>query len=273
MAGFELVIRPRRGWQRFDLRELVLYRELLGFLVWRDIKIRYRQTILGGLWAVLQPLVAMLIFTVVFHRLAGVRSDGPPYALFAFAGLAPWTFFANSVTASSNSLITNQHLVSKVYFPRIFVPLGAIGAFFLDLTLSLTLLAGMMVYYHWPVTINVLLLPVFVLGTFLAASGIGFTLSSMNVVFRDVKHIVPFLVQMGLFVSPVIYPVRYVPERWQALLGLNPMAGMVLGFRHCLLGSPVSWNVVMTSLLVCVLLFFSGLMVFRRIERRFADII
>jgi lipopolysaccharide transport system permease protein len=273
MGTFELTIRPRKGWQPFDLKESILYRELLAFLVWRDVKIRYRQTLLGGLWAVLQPLIAMAIFTVVFHRLAGVRSDGPPYPLFAFAGLAPWTFFANAVSQSSNSLITNQQLVSKVYFPRIFIPLGAIGALLLDLALSLSLLACLMIHYHWGISGRVLLLPIFLLGTIMAASGVGFALSSMNVIFRDVKHLVPFIVQMGLFVTPVIYPARYIPERWQMLLGLNPMAGMVLGFRYCLLGSPVAWPVVITSLVVCVVLLFGGLMIFRRIERRFADII
>lgn len=273
MGTFELTIRPRKGWQPVDLKEAILYRELLAFLVWRDIKIRYRQTLLGGVWAVLQPLIAMVVFTLVFHRMAGVRSDGPPYPLFAFAGLAPWTFFVNAVSTSSNSLISSQHLVSKVYFPRVFIPLGAIGAFLLDLALSLGLLACLMIYYHWAISTRILLLPVFLLGTVVAASGIGFALSSMNVIFRDVKYLVPFLLQMGLFVTPVIYPARYIPERWHILLGLNPMAGIVLGFRYCLLGSPVDWTVVATSFTVTALLFFSGLMIFRRIERRFADII
>ncbi len=273
MSSFELVIKPRRGWQPLDLREAYLYHELLAFLVWRDIKIRYRQTLLGGMWAVLQPLIAMLIFTLVFHRYAGVKSDGPPYALFAFAGLTPWTFFANAVSQSSNSLIMNQHLVSKVYFPRIFIPLGAIGGLLLDLAFSLLLLFGLMFYYHWPFTLQVLLLPVFILGTIVAAAGIGFIFSALNVSFRDVKHVVPFLIQMGIFVTPVIYPIRYLPPKLQLLLGLNPMAGMVLGFRHCLLDSPVSWTMVATSFVVALVLFFSGLYLFRRMECRFADLI
>jgi lipopolysaccharide transport system permease protein len=273
MATTELVIKPRKGWQPFDFREAFLYRELLAFLVWRDIKIRYRQTLLGGLWSVLQPLLGTLIFVLVFNRWAGVHSDGPPYSLFAFAGLAPWTFFSNSVSNSSNSLIASQQLVSRVYFPRIFIPLGTVGAFLLDLALSLLVLGCMMIYYRWPLSAKVLLLPIFVIGTLMAASGIGFAFSALNVLFRDIKYVVPFLIQMGLFVTPVIYPVRYIPSRWQALFGLNPMAGMVLGFRYCLLGSPVSWPLVLTSLVVCLICFVVGLMLFRRIERLFADVI
>src|SRR5713226_647213 len=225
---FELTIRPRKGWQAIDFREIYLYRELLAFLVWRDIKIRYRQTLLGGLWAILQPFITMLVFTFIFNRMAGVKSDGPPYPLFAYAGLAPWTFFSTSVTQSSNSLITNQQLVSKVYFPRIFIPLGAIGALLLDLVLSLSLFGGMMVYYHWRLTWSVLWLPV--------------------------------------FLTPVIYPARYLSQRGQMLMGLNPMAGVVIGFRHALLGSPASWGVMGLSLVISVSLFISGLLIFRRME-------
>ena len=272
-SSFELTIRPRRGWQPVDFKEIFLYRELLAFLVWRDIKIRYRQTLLGGLWAVLQPLIAMLIFTFIFHRLAGVKSDGPPYPLFAFAGLVPWTFFSTAVSQSSNSLVTNQHLVSKVYFPRVFIPLGAAGALLLDLVLSLGLLVLLMIYYHWPISINLLLLPIFVLGAVLSASGVGLTLSALNVSFRDVKYAVPFLIQMGIFITPVIYPIHYIPERWQVLMGLNPMAGVVLGFRYALLGSAASWSVMGVSLGVSLALFVFGLLIFRRMERRFADII
>jgi lipopolysaccharide transport system permease protein len=272
-ATFELTIRPRKGWQAIDLREAYVYRELLAFLVWRDIKIRYRQTLLGGLWAILQPFIAMLIFSFIFNRLAHVQSDGPPYKLFAYAGLAPWTFFSTSVTQSSNSLLANHQLVSKVYFPRIFIPLGAIGALLVDLFLSLGLFAAMMLYYRWPLTLNLFWLPLFTLGALLAAAGTGLTLSALNVSFRDVKYAVPFMVQMGLFVTPVIYPAHYIPQRWQFLLGLNPMAGVVIGFRHALLGSPASWEVIGMSLAVSLLLFVSGLFIFRRMENRFADII
>jgi len=273
MATTELIIKPRKGWQPLHLREAFRYRELLAFLVWRDIKIRYRQTLLGGLWSILQPLAGTLIFVLVFNRWAGVHSDGPPYVLFAFTGLAPWTFFSNSVSNSSNSLISSQQLVSRVYFPRIFIPLGTIGAFLLDLALSLVVLGCMMIYYRWTVSLSLLLLPIFLIGTVMAASGIGFACSALNVLFRDVKYMIPFLIQMGLFVTPVIYPARYVPPRWQTLYGLNPMSGMVLGFRYCLLGSHVYWPLVVTSLMMCLLIFFGGLMLFQRIERLFADVI
>ncbi len=270
---FELTVRPRKGWQAVDFKEAYLHRELLAFLVWRDVKIRYRQTLLGGAWAVLQPLIAMLIFTFVFNRMAGVKSDGPPYPLFAFAGLAPWTFFSTSVSQSSNSLITNHQLVSKVYFPRIFIPLGTIGALLLDLILSLGILAILMLFDHWPVTPALLWLPVFMAGAVMTAAGTGLTLSALNVSFRDVKYAVPFMVQMGIFVTPVIYPAHYIPQRWQFLLGLNPMAGVVIGFRHALLGTPASWQVMGISLAVSVVLFVSGLFIFKRMENRFADLI
>jgi len=270
---FELTIRPRKGWQPIDFREVYLYRELLAFLAWRDIKIRYRQTLLGGLWAVQQPLIAMVIFTFIFNRVAGVKSDGPPYPLFAFAGLAPWTFFSTSVTQSSNSLIANQQLVSKVYFPRIFIPLAAIGALLLDLLLSLGLLAVLMVHYRWHLTASIFWLPVFMLGAVLAASGAGMGLSALNVSFRDVKYAVPFLVQMGIFVTPVIYPAHYLPQRFQVLMGLNPMAGIVTGFRYALLGTPASWQMMGLSLGVSAFLFVCGVLIFRRMESRFADVI
>lgn len=272
-SSFELTIRPRTGWQPIDLKEAYLYRELLAFLAWRDIKIRYRQTLLGGLWAVLQPLIAMFVFTFIFHRLAGVSSDGPPYPLFAFAGVAGWTFFSTSVAQSSNSLVMNQNLVSKVYFPRIFIPLGSIGAFLLDLLLSFAILGGLLIYYRWPLTWTVLELPLFVLGAFLAAAGAGLALSAVNVRFRDVKYAVPFLLQMGIFVTPVIYPMRYIPGKWQVLMGLNPMAGVVQGFRHALLGTPASWKLMGLSLGMSVVIFVAGLLIFRRMERVFADVI
>ena len=273
MSSFELTIRPRKGWQPVDWKEIFLYRELLAFLMWRDVKIRYRQTLLGGLWAVLQPLIAMLIFTFVFNRMAGVKSDGPPYPLFAFAGLAPWTFFSTAVSQSSNSLVTNQQLVAKVYFPRVFIPVGAVGALLLDLLFSLCLLGVLMAYYRWPINSHIVFLPIFILGAVLSAAGMGLALSALNVSFRDVKYAVPFLIQMGIFLTPVIYPLRYIPERWQMLLGLNPMTGVVLGFRYALLGSDASWSVMGVSLAVSAFLFIFGLLIFRRMERVFADII
>ncbi len=270
---YELVLRPHKGWQPVDLREIIAGRELFRFLVWRDIKIRYKQTAFGGLWAVFQPLLGMLIFTIFFNRLAGISADGPPYPLFSYSGLVLWNFFANSVAMSSNSLVGNQVLVSKVYFPRIFIPLAAIGALILDFFIGLLLLLVIMIYYHWPLGIRALEMPLYAFGTLLAASGLGLFLSALNVRFRDVKYAVPFFLQMGMFVSPVIYPVRDVPARFQWILGLNPMTGMIVGFRNAMIGGPADWKLVEVSAIASIFLFVSGLLIFRRMERRFADII
>jgi lipopolysaccharide transport system permease protein len=272
-STIELVIKPSTGWQPINFREIWLYRELLWFLVWRDIKIRYRQTALGVAWAVLQPLLLMALFTVFFNRLGGMESGGPPYALFAFTGLLGWTFFANAVTVSSNSLVGNQNLVSKIYFPRVFIPLGAIGGLVIDLFLSILLCLPLLAYYGWPLTPSLLWLPVFVLGTFVAAAGVGLLLSALNVQFRDIKYVVPFLVQAGMFVTPVIYPAASVPEKYQIWLGLNPMAGMVEGFRFAILGTPANWGLIGLSLTVSGFLFVGSAFLFRRLERTFADVI
>jgi lipopolysaccharide transport system permease protein len=269
----ELVLRPHKGWQAIDVGEMWATRELFNFLVWRDVKVRYKQTLLGGLWAVLQPLLAMLIFTVFFNRLAGIGTDGPPYPLFAYTGLVLWTFFSNSISMASNSLVGNQVLVSKVYFPRVFIPLASIGALLLDLVVSMLLLVVLMFWYHWRVTSALIWSPLYVIGTILAAGGLGLILSGLNVRFRDVKYAVPFLIQMGLFVSPVIYPLRYVPPRFRWLMGLNPMAGMIDGFRASVIGGDMDWPLVGISFLTCLVLFVGGLYLFRRMERRFADII
>jgi lipopolysaccharide transport system permease protein len=269
----ELILKPHSGWQPIDLQELWSRRELLRFLIWRDIKIRYKQTIFGGAWAVLQPLLPMIIFTLFFNRLAGIQTDGAPYPLFTYSGLVLWTFFANSISISSNSLVGNQALVSKVYFPRVFIPMASIGALLLDLVIAVLLLFALMAYYGWPLSLNCMFMPFYVLGTVLASSGLGLILSALNVRFRDVKYAVPFFVQMGLFVSPVIYPLSYIPARYQLLLGLNPMSGMIIGFRHSLLGEPIDWALVALSAVTAIALFTAGLFIFRRTERRFADII
>jgi len=270
---FELLLKPQKGWRPICLGELWQGRETFWFLVWRDIKIRYKQTLLGGLWAVLQPFLAMLIFSVFFNRFAGIVSDGVPYPLFAYAGLILWTFFSNSVTVSGSSLVGNQILVSKIYFPRMFIPLAGIAALLLDLFVSLAVLVALMVFYRRPLAASVLWLPLFLLGTVIAASGLGLLLSALNVRFRDVKYAVPFLLQMGLFVTPVIYPLRYVPVRYRLLLQLNPMTGMVEGFRSAALGGQTNWGPVCVSLVVSALLFIVSLFIFRRMERQFADVI
>jgi lipopolysaccharide transport system permease protein len=270
---FELVIKARKGWQPVDLRELWRYRELLGFFVWRDIKIRYKQTALGGLWAILQPLINMLIFGVVFNRVAAMPSDGSPYPLFVFAGLVPWTFFQTAVGLSSNSLVASEQMIRKIYFPRVLVPIGQILALGLDMLISLIFMGGLLIYYRWHVSGALVWLPAFLLGSCLCAAGLGLILATLNVQYRDVKYVVPFFTQMMLFLTPVLYPMSRVPQKFRFILSLNPMAGMVEGFRYALLGSSVSWTLITTSLAGSIALFIAGLLFFRRMERTFADLI
>jgi lipopolysaccharide transport system permease protein len=269
----ELVIEPRKGWQPVDLRELWGYRELLGFLVWRDIKVRYKQTLLGGLWAVLQPLIGMIVFSVIFTRVAPMPSDGVPYPLFVFTGLTIWSFFQNGVSLSSNSLIESKETIRKIYFPRILVPLGQIVAMGFDLSISMVFVFLIMLYYHWPLSASLLWLPVFLLGSCLATAGIGFILSALNVRYRDVKYAVPFFIQTLLFVTPVLYPISRVPVRLRFFVSLNPMSGMVEGFRYALLGGSLSWSVVGLSFTSAIALFVAGLFYIRRMENTFADVI
>lgn len=272
-AAFELVIKPRKGWQPVDLREIWVYRELLGFLVWRDIKIRYKQTALGGLWAVLQPLIAMVIFGALFGRVAELKGDGSPYPLFVFAGLVPWTFFANALGLAANSLVASEQMIRKTYFPRILVPIGVICALGVDMLISLGFMGILMAYYHWRITASFLLLPLLILGALLATAGLGLVLSALNVQYRDVKYIVPFFTQMAFFLTPVLYPAGNAPASLRPLLVLNPMSGIVEGFRHALLGSHVSGVLFGSSFAFAILLFVTGLFFFRRMERTFADTI
>lgn len=270
---YELVIEPRKGWQPVNCRELWAYRELLGYLVWRDIKVRYKQTFLGGLWAVLQPLIGMVVFGVLFQRVAAIRSDGSPYPLFVFAGLVLWTFFSNGVTLATNSLVGSEQMIRRIFFPRILVPLAQILALGLDLLISLGFLGGLMLYYRWPVSSSIVWLPVFLFGSCLVTAGLGFMFSSLNVRYRDVKYAVPFLIQMLLFLTPVLYPIGQVPGRLKVFLSINPMTGMVEGFRYALLGSPVSWHLVAISFAGAFTLFIVGLFFLKRMERTFADVI
>jgi lipopolysaccharide transport system permease protein len=275
MAGtaFELVIKPRRGWQPIDVREVWQARELFGFLIWRDIKIRYKQTLLGGLWAVLQPLIGMLIFGGLLNRVAQFPSDGSPYMLFVYSGLVPWTFFMNSVSLSSNSLVANSVMMSKIYFPRMLLPMGAIGALALDMVISLGFMGILIVYYRWPVGVGLLALPIFMVGSFLAAAGLGMILATLNVRYRDVKYAVPFAMQMMFFLTPVLYPLSLIPEQFRPFLALNPMAGMIEGFRYALLGSDVPFSLMAGSFAGSLALFIASLYFFRRMERTFADVI
>jgi lipopolysaccharide transport system permease protein len=272
-ATAELTIKPRKGWQPIDLREFWRYRELLGFFTWRDIMIRYKQTLLGGLWAVLQPLVAMVIYGFVFSKVVTIRSAGVPYPLFVFAGLVPWTFFQNAVGLSSNSLVSNEQMIRKIYFPRVLIPLGQILALGLDMLITLGFSVALMVYYHWHFSLNLIWLPVLLVAALSAAAGSGLTLAALNVHYRDIKYIVPFFTQMLFFLTPVLYPASYFSGRTKLILSLNPMSGVVEGFRYALLGSPVSRSLMGMSVVGCIVLFLAGLFFLQRMERTFADVI
>jgi len=268
----ELVIKPRSGWIAIDWGELWEARELLYFLVLRDVKVRYKQTVLGVAWAILQPFFTMIVFTVIFGRFAKIPSDGLPYAVFVFAGLLPWTFFSNNIGQASMSLVNQQSLLTKIYLPRLFVPASAIGSGIVDLLVSFVVFAGLMLYYGVGVGPRVLLVPLLVALTAAASLGVGLALAALIVTYRDFRYVVPFLVQSWMYLSPVIYPVSMVPEKWQPFLALNPMVGIIDGFRSALLGSP--WNpatLAVSSLSSLVLLTY-GLFYFRKTERRFADV-
>ena len=269
-----LVIRPSKGLISLKLRELWDYRELLYFLIWRDIKIRYKQTVLGAAWAILQPLLTMVVFTIFFGRLAKVPSDGIPYPVFSFAALLPWQLFARALTESGNSLVGNQGLITKVYFPRLVIPMSAVLAGLVDFAIAFVVLLGMMVYYGIFPNLNVLALPLFLLLAIATALAVGLWLSALNVIYRDVRHTIPFLVQFWLFLSPIAYPSSLVPEQWRTLYGLNPMAGVVEGFRWALLGREggIGPEVLASALVVAVLLV-GGLFYFQRMEKTFADVI
>lgn len=267
------VIRPPRGIS-LEPRELWSYRELLVFLIWRDLKVRYKQTVLGVGWAVIQPVAAMVIFSLIFGRLARIPSDGLPYPVFVYAGLLPWTYFATSLTQSSASVVGNQNLVTKVYFPRLLMPLAAVSVPAVDFLISFSVLIVMMFFYGIVPGLQVLLLPLFLALALLVALGIGLWLSALNVRYRDIPYVIPFMTQIWMFASPVIYPVSFVPERWQWLLSLNPMTGVIEGFRWGLLGgaSPRPLLIVLSAV-AGVLLTVTGLAYFRKVEQSFADLI
>ena len=268
-----LIIRPTRGWLKLNLGELWAYRELLYFLVWRDIKVRYKQTALGAAWAVLQPVLTMAVFSIFFGRLAKIPSDGVPYPIFAYAALLPWQLFAYALTESANSLVGSQNLIKKVYFPRLVVPISSVLSGLVDFGISFVVLLCLMFYYHIVPTRAVILLPLFIVLALATALSVGLWLSALNVEFRDVRYTIPFLTQFWMFATPVAYPSSLVPARWRPLLGLNPMAGVVDGFRWALLGQsatpgPLLW----VSIGAVIVLLFGGLMYFRRMEATFADI-
>lgn len=267
-------IEPTRGWVSLGLKELWAYRELLYFFVWRDIKVRYKQTILGAAWAIIQPFFTMIVFSLFFGRLAQVPSDGLPYPIFSYAALVPWTFFATGVSQASNTLVANANMVKKIYFPRLTMPIATVLAGVVDFVLAFIVLLGMLFYYEVVPTINVLWLPLFLLLALVTAVGVSLWLAALNVQFRDVRYIVPFIVQFWLFITPIAYSSSLLSEPWRTLYGINPMAGVVEGFRWALLGTDTAPGpIIAVSTLVAIVLLLSGILYFRRMEKSFADVV
>jgi lipopolysaccharide transport system permease protein len=268
------IIRPPKGWLPVNLRELWAYRELLYFLAWRDIKVRYRQTVLGFAWAIIQPLFMMIVFSLFFGQLAGVPSEGIPYPLFSYAAVLPWTLFAEGLSRSSNSLIQEANLLQKVYFPRLIMPLSGILSPLVDFVIAFLVLFGLMFYFGYYPGITMLWLPLFLLLELSLALGVGLWLSAINVEYRDVRYIIPFLVQLWLFASPVVYSTSFVPERFQTAYGIiNPMAGIIEGFRWAIVGTEPPTYLMFASIAIIIVILISGLFYFRRRERTFADVV
>ena len=269
-----IVVKPSKGWISLNLGELWEYRELLYFLTWRTIKVRYKQTVLGASWAIIQPFFTMVVFSLFFGKLAGMPSDGIPYPIFAYAALVPWMFFANGLGQSSDSLVGSADLVKKVYFPRLVIPISSVISGVIDFALAFVVLLGMMFFYKIFPTINTIWLPLLLLLAFVTALGVGLWLAALNVQFRDVRYTVPFLTQFWLFATPIAYPSSLLPGPWRILYGVNPMVGVVEGFRWALLGTDTTPGpIIVVSTLVALILFVSGVFFFRRMERTFADVI
>jgi lipopolysaccharide transport system permease protein len=268
-----VVIEPNKAWSAVDLSDLWAFRELLYFLTWRDVKVRYKQTELGVAWAIIQPLLTMVIFTLFFGRLAGVPSDDIPYPVFAYSGLLAWTFFANAITNSGNSLVGNANLITKVYFPRMLIPGAAVAAGLVDFAIAFLILVALMVYYSVGVTWSILMFPLLVVLTTLLALGTGMWLSALNVKYRDVRFALPFLVQLWMFLSPVIYPASFLPEKYRWVLWINPMAGIIEGYRSALFGRPFDWIALAVSAAITMFLLVYSSYSFRRMEKSFADIV
>ena len=269
-----LRIAPSQGWVPLKLSDLWEYRELLYFLVWRDIKVRYKQTALGATWAIIQPVMTMVVFSLFFGHLAKMPSDGVPYPIFSFAALVPWSFFANGLSQASNSLVGSSNLITKVYFPRLIIPLASAFSGVVDFLIAFVVLIGMMLYYGIVPTLNIFWLPLFVLLAMVTSLGVGLWLSALNVEYRDVRYIVPFITQFWLFVTPIAYPSSLLPEPWRTLYGLNPMVGVVEGFRWALLGTnTVPGPMVAVSSAAAILILVTGAFYFRRMEKAFADIV
>ena len=268
-----VVIQPSSKWNLINLKDIWAYRELLFFLTWRDVKVRYKQTLLGAAWAILQPLFMMIIFSIMFGRLGGVNTGGVPYPIFVLAALVPWTFFSNTITASGNSLVGSAHLITKVYFPRLIVPAAAMMAGLVDFMIAFMLLVVMMIYYRVPLTMHVFFLPLLVLLTALFGLGVGTWMSALNVKYRDVRFALPFLIQLWLFVSSVIIPSSSLPQKLRWALMLNPMSAIIEGYRSALFGLPFDWLALGIATVLTILMLFYSVYSFGKAERSFADII
>jgi lipopolysaccharide transport system permease protein len=267
-------IKPSRGWVLPQIRDVWAYRELLYFLVWRQLKVRYKQTVLGVLWAIIQPFFLMVIFSIFFGRLAKIPSEGIPYPIFAYAGLLPWSYFARSLNACTESLVGNSNLITKVYFPRFIIPLSSVLSGLVDFSIAFSILLAMMFYYQIIPTLAALLLPFLILMAMATALGVGLWFSALNVLYRDIRYAISFLVQFWFFATPVVYPSNLVPEKWRVLYSLNPMAGVVEGFRGALLGKgQLDWPMFTVSITVVVFLVLTGTFYFRRMEKGFADVV
>jgi len=267
-------IKPKKGLQLINFRELKQYRDLLYFLVARDIKVKYKQTVLGGLWAVIQPFFMMVVFTLFFGKLAKIPSDGIPYPIFNYTAMIAWTYFAQAVSQSGNSIVGSGSLITKVYFPRIIIPLTPVVAGLLDFSIAFVVLLGMMLYFHIYPTIMVLMLPVLILLMMLIASGVGMLLAALNAKYRDIRYTIPFLLQFWMFATPIVYPASLVPEKYRMIYALNPMTGVIEGFRSTLLGTVAfPTQMVLMSLIISLTLFLTGLTYFKQVERHFADVI
>ncbi len=272
-SGSTVVIRPRRGLAALKLGDVWAYRELLYFLAWRDVKVRYKQTALGAAWAIIQPLFTMVVFTIFFGRLAKIPSEGFPYPVYTFAALLPWQLFAYALTYSSQSLVAEARLITKVYFPRLVIPISSVLGGLVDFGVAFLILIALMLYYHVVLTWRLVVLPVLLLFAVATALGVGLWLSVLNVKYRDVRYTLPFLAQVWLFASPVAYPASLVPEQWQMIYGLNPMVGVIEGFRWALLGTAPPAGALYASLLLIAVLLGFGLYYFRATERTFADLV
>lgn len=268
------VLRARPGWRAVDFRELWRYRELLGFLVWRDLKTRYRQTAIGAAWAILQPLGTMLVFTVVFGRVARLPSDGIPYSLFAYSGILPWMYFSGAVSSATNSLVGQSHLITKVYFPRLIIPAAASVTGLVDTFVALTILAPLLLWHHVVPPLSAIWgVPLVLLLAVVCALGVSLWLTALNVLYRDVRNAVPLLLQLWMFATPIVYPASLVPSKYRWALSINPMAGIISAFRSVVFGRPIDASTLLPSAAISLLLLGTGALYFRRVERVFADVV